>query len=249
MSSQTSSHLVDPVGAVSAALGTDRRLWADAFDADPRYAEQVAAFTTTVTSCRALSDKDRDLILFGAAAAATAADGTMMQAHAARALLSGATVRELDEVLLAVAVLGGHAHSIAMTALIELDPEAGVDGELTASQVALKERWIAAWGFWNDHWDRLLRLDEEFFEAYLVFARGPWDNGILSHKFMELLYMGIDASCTHMYERGLAIHLRGARSRGASLTEIMDVLRLFGSQGLRSMSDGLAIAHGVAPGA
>jgi len=30
-----------------------------------------------------------------------------------------------------------------------------------------------------------------------VFARRPWDNGILSHKFMELLYMGIDASCTH----------------------------------------------------
>jgi hypothetical protein len=88
-----------------------------------------------------------------------------------------------------------------------------------------------------------------FFEAYLVFARGPWDNGILSHKFMELLYMGIDASCTHMYERGLAIHLRGARSRGASLTEIMDVLRLFGSQGLRSMSDGLAIVHEALPSA
>ena len=249
MSSLTTPHLSDPAGAVSEALGTDRLLWADAFDTDPRYARQVVTFTATVTSCRALSDKDRDLILFGAAAAATAADRTMMRAHAARALRSGATVRELDEVLLAVAVLGGHAHSIAMTTLLELEPEAGVDGELTASQVALKERWVAAWGFWNDHWDRLLRLDEEFFESYLVFARGPWDNGILSHKFMELLYMGIDASCTHMYERGLAIHMRGARSRGASLTEIMDVLRLFGSQGLRSMSDGLAIVHEALPSA
>ena len=245
MSSKATSHPADPVGAVAEALGIDRQLWAEAFEADPRYCEQVAAFTTAVTSCRALSDQDRDLILFGAAAAATAADPTMMHAHAVRALRSGATVRELDEVLLAVAVLGGHAHSIAMTTLLDLEPEAGIDGELTDSQVALKERWIAEWDFWNDHWDRLLRLDEEFFEAYLTFARAPWDNGILSHKFIELLYMGIDASCTHMYSRGLAIHMRGARSRGASLTEIMDVLRLFASQGLRSMTDGLEIAHNV----
>jgi hypothetical protein len=52
-----------------------------------------------------------------------------------------------------------------------------------------------------------------------------------------------------MYERGLAIHMRGARSRGASLTEIMDVLRLFGSQGLRSMTDGLAIVREALPSA
>jgi len=130
MSSQTTSHLSDPAGAVSEALGTDRLLWADAFDTDPRYAKQVVTFTATVTSCRALSDKDRDLILFGAAAAATAADRTMMRAHAARALRSGATVRELDEVLLAVAVLGGHAHSIAMTTLLELEPQAPFEQEV-----------------------------------------------------------------------------------------------------------------------
>src|SRR5260370_15611713 len=176
MSSQAPSPPADPVGAVAEALGTDRQLWAEAFEADPRYGEQVAAFTTAVTSCRALSDKDRDLILFGAAAAATAADPTMMHAHAVRALRSGATVPHLHEVLLAVAVLGGHAHSIAMTTLLNLAPQAGIDGELTDSQVALKERWIAELGFWNHHWDRPLRLAQEVFAAYLTFPRSPWAN-------------------------------------------------------------------------
>src|SRR5260370_38631227 len=117
MSSQAPSPPADPVGAVAEALGTDRQLWAEAFEADPRYGEQVAAFTTAVTSCRALSDTHRDLILFGAAAAATAAAPTMLHAPAVRALRSAAAVRELDEALLAGAALGGRAPRSAITSM------------------------------------------------------------------------------------------------------------------------------------
>jgi len=49
-------------------------------------------------------------------------------------------------------------------------------------------------------------------------------------QFMELLYMGIDASCTHMYERGLAIQMRGARS-AALLTGSWTCCGLFGQPG------------------
>jgi len=84
---------------------------------------------------------------------------------------------------------------------------------------------------------------------YLVFARGPWDNGILSHKFMELLYMGIDASCTHMYERGLAISSPGSpQSRRVAGPRSWTCCGLFGSPGpALDERRPWRSAHGVAP--
>ena len=38
----------------------------------------------------------------------------------------------------------------------------------------LRDAFIDARGYWNEFWDALLDLDEDFFEAYTRFSSVPW---------------------------------------------------------------------------
>ena len=48
----------------------------------------------------------------------------------------------------------------------------------------------------------------------------------MSPKDVELLSIAFDASITHMYAPGTRRHIRGALKAGASMEEIMEVLKL-----------------------
>jgi alkylhydroperoxidase/carboxymuconolactone decarboxylase family protein YurZ len=63
---------------------------------------------------------------------------------------------------------------------------------------------------------------------------------VFTPKFIELLSIAIDASITHMYAPGTRRHIKGALKAGASMEEIMEVLKL-------CVSFGAATCHLAVP--
>jgi alkylhydroperoxidase/carboxymuconolactone decarboxylase family protein YurZ len=115
------------------------------------------------------------------------------------------------------------------------------DTQLTAAEQAKKEAFIKARGYWQPWTEALLRLDPAFLETYGKYAGYPAATGPLSRKMCELIYVALDGSATHLFRPGLALHLRLALESGASVQEIIDVLRLATAQGLDGPAIGVAM--------
>ena len=113
---------------------------------------------------------------------------------------------------------------------------------LTPKQKEIKEKFIAARGYWNEaSWGQLLRLDPEFFEAYTIYSSKPWIKGSLPPKIKELIYVAIDASCTHLHATGLRLHIKNALKYGATKDEIMEVFELVSVLGIHTLTLGVPI--------
>jgi alkylhydroperoxidase/carboxymuconolactone decarboxylase family protein YurZ len=115
------------------------------------------------------------------------------------------------------------------------------DTQLTAAEQAKKAAFIKARGYWQPWTEALLRLDPTFLETYAKYAGYPAATGPLSRKMCELIYVALDGSATHLFRPGLALHLRLALESGASVQEIIDVLRLATAQGLDGPTIGVEI--------
>ena len=114
--------------------------------------------------------------------------------------------------------------------------------ELSEKQNQLKERFIKERGYWSEErWAPVLRMDPDFFEAYLNFSAVPWKKGVLPPKIKELIYVAIDASTTHLYESGLRRHIGNALQYGATKEEIMEVFELTSVLGIHTCTVGVPI--------
>ncbi len=113
--------------------------------------------------------------------------------------------------------------------------------ELTERQKHLRDAFITERGFWNEFWDGMLDLDENFFEAYLNFSAAPWRAGTLPAKVKYLIYIAVDASATHLYEPGLRQNIRNAIGQGATREEIMEVFELVSVIGIHACTMGVPV--------
>ena len=114
--------------------------------------------------------------------------------------------------------------------------------QLSQRQEQLKEKFIADRGYWSEElWGQVLRLDADYFEAYLNFSSVPWKKGTLPPKMKEFIYIAVDASTTHLYEPGLRQHIRNAMKYGATKEEIMEVLELISPLGIHTITVGVPI--------
>lgn len=112
---------------------------------------------------------------------------------------------------------------------------------LTDRQKELREEFVDARGYWNEFWDSLLTLDEDFFKAYLDFSSVPWKSGPLDPKTKEFVYIAVDAAATHLYEPGIRQHIKQAIELGATAAEIMEVLELTATLGIHACNIGVPI--------
>lgn len=98
---------------------------------------------------------------------------------------AGATVAEVVEVLELTSTLGIHACNVGIPLLVEVMKEEGVydqhfpkpeDGtaEWDPYRQKLKDDFTAKRGYWHPTWEDFLRVDPEFFEAYMGFSSVPW---------------------------------------------------------------------------
>lgn len=96
------------------------------------------------------------------------------------ALAAGANAAEITEVIELTATLGIHACNIGVPLLVEVMKEQGVydshpsSGEMDERRKKLQAEFTKNRGYWHTFWDDFLRLDPEFFEAYLDFSSVPW---------------------------------------------------------------------------
>ena len=114
--------------------------------------------------------------------------------------------------------------------------------ELNERQKQLKAKFIEERGYWRDElWEPILKIDPDFFEAYLNFSAAPWKNGVLPPKIKELIYIAIDSSTTHLYEPGLGQYIKNALKYGATKEEIMEVFELTSVLGIHTITMGVPV--------
>ncbi len=181
-----------------------------------------------------LSRKLVELISLGLNAACTNlnADGT--RRHIRRALAAGAT---RDEVLLVVkcaTVMALHSCSLGAPILLEEAKAVGVIREPAPPADTPACDRMKAVGQWNSAWDPFLDLDPDWTEAFITTAVGIYASATVGPKELELLSVAFDASFTHMYAPGTRRHIRAALAAGATMAEVMAVLKLCVAQGVQA---------------
>ena len=70
---------------------------------------------------------------------------------------------------------------------------------------------------------------------------GVYASGVLPAKEVELLSIAFDVSYTHMYAPGTRRHIHNALKAGATVEEIMEVLKLCVVQGVQACNLGVPI--------
>jgi len=111
----------------------------------------------------------------------------------------------------------------------------------------IKARFIAARGYWRPWNDALLHGNPAFLTHYASYASYPANTGPLAPRMVELIYVALDASATHLFADGLALHMQAARQAGASDADVFDVLHLVTLQGVSAVLQAADLLHDAAP--
>jgi alkylhydroperoxidase/carboxymuconolactone decarboxylase family protein YurZ len=113
---------------------------------------------------------------------------------------------------------------------------------------------LRAVGQWNDAWTPFYDLDPSWTEQFMAVGIPVYAGGVLPPKLAELLSIAFDASYTHMYAPGTRRHMKAALAQGATIEEIMEVLKLCVIQGIEAanlavpiLADELAQAANTLP--
>jgi alkylhydroperoxidase/carboxymuconolactone decarboxylase family protein YurZ len=197
----------------------------DAWDAD--WAERYRKMSENPWSNGVLPIKLIELICIGLSAASTNLQPEATRRHIRAALAAGATREEILLVLKCSSLLAIHSCSLGAPILLEEAKAAGVkpSGRDQGKPTPFCDK-MRAIGQWNTAWDPFFELDpvwtDQFFASGVVLYQGD----VLPAKDVELLSIAFDASITHMYAPGTRRHIKGALKLGASMEEIMEVLKL-----------------------
>ena len=236
--------------ALRKAFTEARGYWSEAWDLildlDADFFEAYLDLSAAPWRHGTLEPKIKELIYIAIDSSTTHLHGPGLRVHVRNALRHGATRDEIMEVFELTSVLGIHACSMGIPALIDEVRQTGrghllPSGPLSPAQEALKRDFQAKRGYWTDLWEGLIRLDPQFFAAYTRFSALPWTKGPLPPKVKELIYIAIDSATTHLYEPGTRIHMRNALAHGATLQEIVEVLELVSVLGIHTVTLGAQI--------
>jgi alkylhydroperoxidase/carboxymuconolactone decarboxylase family protein YurZ len=154
--------------------------------------------------------------------------------HIRAALQAGATPEEVLSIIKMATVMSIHSCSLGAPILLE---EAKAAGKTLAAKQAIptpacdKMKEI---GQWNSAWDPFFELDPKWTDQFMATGAGIYGSGVFTPKETELLSIAFDASFTHMYAPGTRRHIKGALAAGASVEEIMEVLKLCVAQGAQT---------------
>jgi alkylhydroperoxidase/carboxymuconolactone decarboxylase family protein YurZ len=100
---------------------------------------------------------------------------------------------------------------------------------------------MRAVGQWNVAWDPFFALDPVWTDEFFAAVIPIYKSGVMSAKELELFSIACDASFTHMYAPGTRRHIKAALQAGATVQEIMEVLKLCVVQGVQTCNMGVPI--------
>lgn len=90
-------------------------------------------------------------------------------------------------------------------------------------------------------WERsaltqLRESDSAWEETCVRMSTNPWNSGVLSRRFVELVSVGLNAACTNLNAEGTRRHIRAALEAGATRDEILFVLKCASVMSIHSCS-------------
>lgn len=113
--------------------------------------------------------------------------------------------------------------------------------DTTPEQEQIKAHFIAERGYWRPWTQAILRHNPRFLKGYASYAGYPARHGPLSPRMVELIYIALDSSATHLYPAGLRTHLDFARQCGVTAADVFEVLHIVAVQGLSHVYDAVRI--------
>ena len=118
--------------------------------------------------------------------------------------------------------------------------------DMSTARAQIKAFFIAERGYWRPWTETMLQVSPGFVEQYARYAGYPARTGPLSERMVELIYVGLDASSSHLFESGLHTHMKRALEVGATEADIFDVLHLVAVQGVASVGQAAEIVAELA---
>ena len=219
--------------------GTWGETWETILRLDPDFMRAYLEFSAVPWRKNHLDRKTKEFMYIAVDAAATHLYAPGIRQHVRAALEAGATPQEVMEVLELTATLSIHAMNIGVPILVEVLEEKGLrDGPapLTSFQEELKEEFTKTRGYWHPFWDEMLELDPEIFKAYTDFSSVPWRTGTLPPKVKEFVYIAFDTAATHLYVKGLKLHIENAIGYGATVGEILEIMEIASVLGIHAVT-------------
>ena len=208
---------------------------------DPVWVDQCLAMSVAPWTGGVLPRKDVELISLAVNAACTNLSEGVTRRHIRGALEAGATREEVLMILKIGSLLSIHTASLGAPILLEEAKAAGVNrAPKGPAPTPVCDKMKAA-GQWNTGWDGFFEVDPAWTEAIIAASLPVYTSGILSPKLAELLSIAVDASITHMYAPGTRRHIQSALKLGATMEEIMEVLKICVSFGMQACNLGVPI--------
>ena len=228
-------------------------LWASALNQlkewDPSWAEHAVNLTTNPWTDGILPVKFIELVSVGLNASRTNLNPEGTRRHIRAALAAGASRQEILFVLKCASVMSIHSFSFNAPLLLE---EASV-GSLEDFGALRKKRLekigkttpavekMKAIGHWSEEWDSVLFLDPVWTDEYMAMCAALYAENVFPPKELELLLVAFDAAYGHIYGPGTRRHIKNAFKTGATVEEIMEVLKLGVVQGVQACNLGVTL--------
>ncbi len=224
---------------------TNNGPWEEAFEPlrqwDPTWADTCARMAGDPWRSGVLPRKLVELVGLAVNAACTNLNPEGTRRHIRGALDAGATSDEILMILKMASVMAIHSCSLGAPILLEEAKAAGVQPQPKAPVPTPACDQMRSIGQWNVAWDPFYALAPGWTDAFMATGAGIYASGLFTAKEVELLSIAFDASYTHMYAPGTRRHVKGALAAGATMEEIMEVLKLCVVQGVQALNLGVPI--------
>jgi alkylhydroperoxidase/carboxymuconolactone decarboxylase family protein YurZ len=208
---------------------------------DPAWAATCAKMTVNPWTDGVLPRKFIELVAVGLNAACTNLNPDGTRRHIRAALKAGATREEILFVLKCASLMSIHSCSLGAPILLEEAKAAGVGPAPKPATSTPACNAMRAVGQWNTAWDPFFELDPLWTDEFFAAAIPMYKSGVMPPKEIELMSIAFDASYTHMYAPGTRRHIKAALKAGATMEEIMEVLKLCVVQGVQACNLGVPI--------
>jgi alkylhydroperoxidase/carboxymuconolactone decarboxylase family protein YurZ len=203
-------------------------------DWEPGWAEVYEKVTVNPWKSGVLPRKFVELISVGLNAACTNLNPDGTRRHIRAALAAGATRDEILFVIKCASVMSIHSCSLGAPILLEEAKAAGKSAATKPPVATPACDKMKAIGQWNTAWDPFFDLDPAWTDEFMATAGGIYGSVVMPAKETELLSIAFDASFTHMYAPGTRRHIHNALAAGATVEEVMEVLKICVSQGAQA---------------
>ncbi len=208
---------------------------------EPAWAEQCLKMCANPWRSGILPRKTVELVALAWCSACTNLNANGTRRHIRGALDAGATREEILMVLKMASLLSIHTCSLGAPILMEEAKAAGVHPLPKQSGATPVCDKMKAVGQWNTAWDPFFDLDPAWTEAFIAAGAPVYIGNTFSPKLAELLSIAFDASITHMYAPGTRRHIKSALKHGATMEEIMEVLKICVAEGVQAANLGVPI--------